>query len=50
MAVVPWVAVVSRVGAVLLRLGAAVVALMRTAVVTLVEAAAVHGPRWAFSS
>ena len=37
MAVVSWVAVVSRVGAVLVRLGAAVVALMRTAVVTLVE-------------
>ena len=50
MAVVSWVAVVSRVGAVLVRLGAAVVALVRAAVVALVEAAAVQGHRSAFSS
>ena len=50
MAVVSWVAVVSRVGAVLVRLGAAVVALARAAVVALVEAAAEQSHRSAFLS
>ena len=50
MAVVSWVAVVSRVGAVVVRLEAAVVGLVREAVLVRVEVAAVQGGRYTFGS